>query len=93
MGGVLVDVAAEDGLRVVGFNMLAGAALAMSTSTDFIIERTVYFVLLGSIESAFAKKRSLPINAGQILCHDLMKIDKSCSLKAPRIRNRPKGQR
>ena len=45
VGGVLVEVGEEDGLAVGGLDMFAGAAVAVSAGTDFVVETAVYFVL------------------------------------------------
>lgn len=46
---VLIDIAEEDGLRVVGTDVFSTAGFAMATGADFVEEGAVYFVLLGSM--------------------------------------------
>jgi hypothetical protein len=48
MFGIMVDVSAEDCLRVVWFDVLSRTTFAVTTGADFVIERTVDFVLLCS---------------------------------------------
>jgi hypothetical protein len=38
MLGVLVDVSAEDGLGIVWFDVFSGAAVAVTTGADFVVE-------------------------------------------------------
>ena len=45
VGGVLVEVGEEDGLAVGGLDVFAGAAVAVATGADFVVETAVYFVL------------------------------------------------
>ena len=42
---VLVEVGEEDGLGVGGFDVFAGAAVAVAAGADFVVETAVYFVL------------------------------------------------
>ena len=48
VGRVLVHVRHENGLRVRRLNMLARAAIAVSARADFVVERTIDLVLLGT---------------------------------------------
>jgi len=48
--GVLVDVAAEDGLRVVWLDVFSRAALAVATCADFVVEGTVDFVCFCAVD-------------------------------------------
>lgn len=48
VGGVLVQVGEEDGLGVRGFDVFAGAAVAVAAGADFVVEGAVYFVLFGA---------------------------------------------
>ena len=52
MNGVLINVATEDGLRVVWLDMFSRTPFTVTTCTYFIVERTVDFVLLGSFKLA-----------------------------------------
>ena len=45
VGRVLVQVGEEDGLAVGGFDVLAGAAVAVPAGADFVVKTAVYFVL------------------------------------------------
>ena len=45
-----VDVTEEDGLRVVWFDVFAGAAVAMAAGPNFVVERAVYFVGFGAVD-------------------------------------------
>lgn len=47
-GGVLVEVGHEDGLRVGGLDVFAGAAIAVAAGADLIVEGAVDFILLCS---------------------------------------------
>ena len=48
MNWVVVNVSAEDGLRVVWFYVLSATTVTVAAGTNFVIERAVYFVLLSS---------------------------------------------
>ena len=48
VGGVLVEVGEQDGLAVGGLDVLARAAVAVSTGADLVVEGTVYFVGFGA---------------------------------------------
>jgi hypothetical protein len=41
VGWVLVEVGEKNGLRVGGLDMFAGAAIAVATRSDLVVERTV----------------------------------------------------
>lgn len=45
VGGVLVEVGQEDGLRIGGLNMFSRAAIPVPACADFIVEGAVDFVL------------------------------------------------
>src|ERR1700738_1127015 len=57
---VLVDVSAEDGLGVVWFDMFSRATVAMTASANFVVKRTVYFVLFGSTQLARSEVEQYP---------------------------------
>lgn len=48
VGRVLVHVRHEDGLRVGGLHMLAGAAITVSACADLVVEGAIDLVLLGT---------------------------------------------
>lgn len=48
VGRVLVHVRHEDGLRVRGLDVLAGAAVTVSAGADLVVERAIDLVLLGT---------------------------------------------
>lgn len=60
-GRILVEVRHENGLAVAGLDVFARTAIAMTASTNFIVEATVDFVLFG------AK------NGSQKVCHSAKK--------------------
>lgn len=41
VGGILVEVGEEDGLRVGGLDVLAGTAVAVATGTNFVVEGAI----------------------------------------------------
>ena len=45
VGGVLVEVREEDGLRVGGLDVFARAAVAVAAGADLVVEAAVDFVL------------------------------------------------
>ena len=48
VGGVLVEVGQEDGLRVGGLDVFSRTSITVSTGADLVVEGTVDFVLLGA---------------------------------------------
>ena len=46
--GILVEVGEENRLRVRGFDVFAGAAVAVAAGANFVVEAAVYFVLFGA---------------------------------------------
>lgn len=48
VGGVLVQVGEEDGLRVRGLDVFAGTAVAVTAGTDFVVEGAVDLVGFGA---------------------------------------------
>jgi hypothetical protein len=48
---IVVDVGEENGLGELGFDVFARTAVAMSTGSDFQVERAIHTVLLGTAES------------------------------------------
>jgi hypothetical protein len=46
VGWVLVEIGQEDGLAVGGLDVLATAAVAMSTCADFVVEGAIHLVHL-----------------------------------------------
>lgn len=48
VGGVLVEVGKENGLRVGGLDVLARAPVAVSARPDLVVEGAVYFVRFGA---------------------------------------------
>ena len=46
VGRVLVEVGEQDGLRIRGLDVFPRAAIAVAAGADFVVERTVDFVLL-----------------------------------------------
>lgn len=48
VGGVLVEVGEQDGLRVGGLDMLARAAVTVAACTDLVVEGAVDLVLLSA---------------------------------------------
>lgn len=61
VGGVLVEVREEDGLRVGGFDVFARAAVAVAAGADFVVEGAVDLVLLCAEDG------------GEIVGHDEMR--------------------
>ena len=49
MNGILINVPTEDRLGVIWLNVFARTSFAVSTRSDFVIKRTVYFVLFCAI--------------------------------------------
>jgi hypothetical protein len=45
---VLVDVSTENGLTELRTNMFSTASIAVSACANFVVERTIYFVLFSS---------------------------------------------
>lgn len=48
VGRVLVHVGHQDGLRVRGLDMFAGASVSVSACTDLVVERAIDLVLLST---------------------------------------------
>ena len=59
VGGILVEVGQEDGLRVGWFDVFARTTVTVPAGTDFVVEGTVDFVLFGAEDR------------GEIVRHDL----------------------
>jgi hypothetical protein len=60
---ILVDVSAEDGLRVVWFDVFSGAVVAMTAGTYFVVEGTIDLVCLCSVYSS------------ELAGHDVKRVD------------------